>query len=88
MNNYEFLQDYNLQARIYYNRGHIDYAYQLFTNAPVLRWDNKEEFKSLENYPHHFHNFAGDIVSSPLIGDPYKDIQLVLQEVDKFISST
>lgn len=37
-----------LQARIYYNQEHIDYAYQLFTDLPLLRWDNKEEFHDLE----------------------------------------
>ena len=45
-----------LQARIYYNQGHIDYAYQLFTDLPILRWDNKEEFRHLETYPHHHHH--------------------------------
>jgi len=31
------------QVRIYYNRGHIDYAYQLFTDVPLLRWDNADK---------------------------------------------
>jgi len=35
----------NFQVRIYFNQGHIDYAYQLFAHVPFLRWDNKEEFK-------------------------------------------
>lgn len=33
----DLLNDYKLQVRIYYNRGHTDYAYPLFTSAPVLR---------------------------------------------------
>jgi len=34
---------HTLQVRIYYNRGHLDYAYQLFTDVPLLRWDNAEK---------------------------------------------
>ena len=48
-----------LQVRIYYNRGHIDYAYQLLIGAPLLRWDNKEEFRHLATYPHHHHDEKG-----------------------------
>jgi len=38
---------YKLQVRVYFNQDHIDYAYQLFTDGPLLRWDNKEEFVHL-----------------------------------------
>lgn len=75
-----------LQVRIYYNRGHIDYAYQLFTDIPLLRWDNKEEFRQLATYPHHHHDERGSVHPSPLTGDPIKDLAAVLQEVSKFIS--
>ena len=56
---------YTFQVRIYYNRGHIDYAYQLFTDVPILRWDNKEEFRHLRTYPHHHHDDQGNIKPSP-----------------------
>ncbi len=84
----DFIDEYKFQVRIYYNRGHIDYAFQLFTNAPLLRWDNKEEFAHLKTYPHHHHDHLGNIKPSPLTGDPAKDIELVLREVSEFISST
>jgi len=29
-----------LQVRLYCNRGHIDYAYQVFADFPLCRWDN------------------------------------------------
>ncbi len=77
---------YHLQVRVYYNRGHIDYAYQLFTEVPLLRWDNKEEFRHLPTYPHHHHDADGRVVSSPLTGDPLKDIHVVLQEISTFVS--
>lgn len=70
----EFAHNTSFQARIYFNRGHIDYAYQLFSDVPLLRWDNKEEFRSIATYPHHYHDATGNITSSPLTGDPTADI--------------
>ena len=75
-----------LQVRIYYNRGHVDYAYQLFTDVPLLRWDNKEEFRHLATYPHHHHDEQGHVKQSPLSGDPSRDMGIVLQEIDRFLS--
>ena len=77
----------HLQVRIYYNRGHIDYAYQLFADAPLLRWDNKEEFDYLSTYPHHHHDEQGKVYPSPLTGDPVSDVQTVLRTISEFISS-
>lgn len=77
----------HLQVRIYYNRGHIDYAYQLFADAPLLRWDNKEEFDYLSTYPHHHHDAQGKVYPSPLTGDPVSDVQTVLRTISEFISS-
>ena len=76
----------NFQVRIYFNQGHIDYAYQLFAHVPFLRWDNKEEFQHIATYPHHLHDEQGKVNPSPLTGDPVKDIEIVLQEVLEFIS--
>jgi len=33
----ELAGDYKLQVRVYYNRGHVDYAYQFFGDLPVMR---------------------------------------------------
>ena len=78
---------YKLQVRVYYNQGHVDYAYQLFAHVPILRWDNKEEFPSLSTYPHHYHDEQGCVKASPLSGLPYEDLPVVLHEVAAFISS-
>ena len=75
------------QVRIYYNRGHIDYAYQLFADASLLRWDNKEEFDYLSTYPHHHHDVQGKVYPSPLTGEPVSDVQTVLGIISEFISS-
>ena len=45
------LEKTTLQIRLYYNHGHIDYAYQVYTDTPLLRWDNKEEFRDLATSP-------------------------------------
>ena len=82
----ELPAEHKFQVRIYYNRGHIDYAYQLFTDVPLLRWDNKEEFRHLDTYPHHHHDDQGNIKPSPLRGEPVRDIGIVLQEVSTFLS--
>ena len=78
-------EDAQLQVRMYYNRGHLDYAYQLFTDAPLVRWDNKEEFRHLRSYPHHHHDAQGRVRPSPLTGEPVQDIAIVLQEVTAFL---
>ena len=83
----EFTHKTSFQARIYFNRGHIDYAYQLFADVPLLRWDNKEEFRAVETHPHHHHDAQGDIHPSPLTGDPIADIQTVLVMVSQFLSA-
>jgi len=79
-------EGFNFQARIYYNNGHIDYAYQVFADAPILRWDNKEEFRQLETYPHHYHDENGNVKPSLLKGDTANDIEIVLQEIRRLLS--
>ncbi len=68
-----------LQVRIYYNHGHLDYAYQLIENSqPVLRWDNKEHFPEISSYPHHFHTPVEKVESSSLSGDLEHDFPIIL----------
>lgn len=79
--------DVSFQVRVYYNKGHFDYSYQLFSNVPIIRWDNKEDYPNLPNYPHHYHNEEGTPLPSKLVGDPAKDIRVVLQELERFLTS-
>jgi hypothetical protein len=84
----ELPREYRLQVRVYSNQGHVDYAYQLFKEeAPILRWDNKEEFRTLETYPHHHHDDRGNVLSSPLTGNPQEDLLLVLGEIEKYLQT-
>jgi hypothetical protein len=38
-------------------------------------------------HPHHFHNEAGDVGTSPLRGDPIVDLPHVLAEIEKWMAS-
>lgn len=72
---------FTLQIRLYCNHEHWDYSYQIFDDEPLCRWDNKEHFPELSNHPHHFHTKDGEVVASPLCGDPRQDLNFVLNEL-------
>lgn len=81
----EFGDRVRFQVRIYHNRGHIDYAYQLFGDVPLVRWDNKEEFRSIATYPHHYHDEFGNVHPPPLSSDPLADIHVVMDIIARFL---
>jgi hypothetical protein len=81
----ELAGESRLHVRVYYNRGHIDYAYQFLIDVPLLRWDNKEEFRHLATFPHHHHDEKGNVSPSPLGGDPIVDLPIVLQNISTFL---
>lgn len=75
----DLISDDVLQIRIYRNRDHVDYSYQLLRSAqPVMRWDNKEHFPQIASHPHHFHDAAGEVKASPLTGEVAGDLAIVL----------
>ncbi|MCI0614762.1 DUF6516 family protein [bacterium] len=76
----------SFQIRVYYNKGHCDYSYQVFDQEPLCRWDNKEHFPEIETFPHHCHSISGSVVESPLQGNPVTDLQLVLAELNRLFN--
>ncbi len=68
----------NLQMRIRVDVDTLHYSYQEFTDKPLRRWDNAPHFSHLATAPHHHHNLDGNVVESPLTGDPLQDLPLVL----------
>ena len=64
------------------------YAYQLFTDQPVIRWDNAPHFPTLPSFPHHWHAETGEVKESSLTGDPLRDLPDVLNVVHLFLLST
>lgn len=60
-----------------------DYAYQLFTSVPLLRWDNAPHYPGIETAPHHFHDEQNNVGSSPLTGQPSVDLPIVLEVISQ-----
>lgn len=76
-----------LQIWINHNPLRTRYSYQLFgEERPILRWDNAPHHPELpENFPHHFHDEQGAMLSSELTGNPLEDVLSVLQGIEKFL---
>lgn len=63
-----------------------DYAYQLFSDRPLLRWDNAPHYPALASAPHHFHDEVGNVLASPLSGEPLTDVPRILEQIDAWIA--
>ena len=74
-----------LQIWIHLEPESLDYAYQLFTTVPLLRWDNAPHYGHLTSAPHHFHDEQGDVYDSPLAGNVKRDLRIVLGEIRKWM---
>jgi hypothetical protein len=72
---------YELELRFIQTESEIIYSYQLFTDRPVMRWDNAPHFPALQNFPHHSHDESGAIDESNLSGDPVQDLPFVLNQL-------
>ncbi len=77
---------YQLQVWLHVEPGSLDYAYQLFTDAPLLRWDNAPHFPDISTTPHHFHDASGHVGESPLSGDVLVDLAVVLAEIEQWLN--
>jgi len=80
-------EGYQFQVWLHHEPTFQDYAYQLFTDHPILRWDNAPHYPDVANAPHHFHNEAGEVGPSPLRGDLLADLLYVLAEIEKWMTS-
>ncbi len=80
---------WTFQVWLNYNPRHVRYAYQLFgPGGPLLRWDNAPHHPDIRaNFPHHFHDDRGRIVTSTLQGNPLQDLPVVLAEIARYLSS-
>ena len=76
-----------LQFQVWIHQGAstLDYAYQLFTAAPLLRWDNSPHYPRLATAPHHRHDEHNNVTNSPLTGDPTADLPLVLDAIVQWL---
>ncbi len=76
---------YNLQIWIHGERAFQRYAYQLFTDRPILRWDNAPHHPEIRGFPHHFHNESGREFPSMLTGNPLVDVPVILDKIAQFL---
>ena len=77
---------YQLEIRLIQIEDELLYSYQLFTDTPLVRWDNAPHFPALPTFPHHLHDETGTVGSSPLNGDPLQDLPYVLNQVTHLLS--
>ena len=77
---------YELEIRFIQTENEIIYSYQLFTDRPIIRWDNAPHFPALHGYPHHVHGESSEVDESTLIGDPILDLAYVLSRVRDLVT--
>ncbi|MCC6300051.1 MAG: hypothetical protein IT314_12190 [Anaerolineales bacterium] len=77
---------YQFQVWLYTEETSADYSYQLFTDQPLLRWDNSPHYPNISTAPHHFHNENNKVSRSPLSGETLKDLPTVLAEIEKWLA--
>jgi hypothetical protein len=80
-------KDHTLQIWIHVEPESLDYAYQLFTTVPLLRWDNSPHYGHLATAPHHFHDESGNVSASPLTGNIKRDLKIVLKEITNWMKT-
>ena len=61
---------YRLEIRLIQIAEELLYAYQLFTDQAVMRWDNAPHFPTLPSFPHHFHAETGEVIKKTTNLDP------------------
>jgi len=79
------MKNFQLQIWLHHELAFQDYAYQLFTDRPILRWDNAPHYPNQATAPHHFHNEDGTVLDSPLSGNVAEDLQLVLSFIEAWL---
>ena len=77
---------YRLEIRLIQTEEEILYSYQLFTDRPIIRWDNAPHFPALKSFPYHFHGETGGVKESALTGDPVQDLPHILTQVRTFLT--
>lgn len=76
---------YRLEFRLIATESETIYSYQIFTDRPLIRWDNAPHFPALDTFPHHVHQENGEVEGAHLSGDPLQDLPLILNQVRAFL---
>jgi hypothetical protein len=78
---------HHLDIRLIQTENETIYSYQLYTDHPIIRWDNAPHFPAITTFPHHFHNIKGEVVASPLQGSVFEDLDDVLKNIKSILVS-
>lgn len=70
-----------LQIRFLADKDFGRYSFQLYSDRPLLGWDNTPHYPDLPNFPHHFHDRDENISSSNLTGNLLVDYEIVFAEI-------
>ena len=64
------------------------YSYVLAEGGQrVMGWDNAPHHPHIPTAPHHFHTPEGTISSSPLIGNPARDVVYVASAINHYMET-
>ena len=76
----------HLQIRFLADKNFERYSFQLYSDHPLLRWDNAPHYPNLPNSPYHFHDQNGNVSPSALTGNLLHDFDIVIAEIKKFMN--
>jgi hypothetical protein len=78
---------HQLQVWMHIEPASLDYAYQLYAERPLLRWDNAPHYPRLSTAPHHHHDDAERVMTSPLCGKPLTDLPIVMSQIEAWLDT-
>ena len=74
-----------LQIRLLADKDFKRYSFQLYSDRPLLRWDNAPHYPNFSNFPHHFHGADENVDPSLLTGDLLSDFDVVMADIKQFM---
>jgi len=77
---------YKLEIKFVRTENELLYSYQLFSDKPIIRWDNAPHYPKIKTYPHHFHKKDGNITESELKGNVNEDLAMVLSMIKNVLA--
>lgn len=77
---------YKLDIKFIKTEKDLIYAYQLYADEAIARWDNEPHYPDLTNFPHHYHR-KGKVISSALSGRPIQDIRKLFSVILDILES-
>jgi hypothetical protein len=77
---------HHLDIRLIQTENETVYSFQLYTDRPIVRWDNAH-FPGISTFPHHYHNSRGEVEASPLQGTAFEDLDHFLKVIKDILIS-